>query len=136
LPGYGYAEAPKNEVRRWTALLRRYLQTRAALRRVCLLIDSRHGVKDSDYPMMLMLDDAGVSYQIVLTKTDKVGTSELASVAERTRAEMTARAAAHPELHMTSALQGRGIAALRAALAGFATVSALPSVVAAPARPR
>ena len=136
LPGYGYAEAPKNEVRRWTALLRRYLQTRAALRRVCLLIDSRHGVKDSDYPMMLMLDDAGVSYQIVLTKTDKVGTGELALVAERTRAEMTARAAAHPELHMTSALQGRGIAALRAALAGFATVSALPSVVAAPARPR
>ena len=136
LPGYGYAEAPKNEVRRWTALLRRYLQTRAALRRVCLLIDSRHGVKDSDYPMMLMLDDAGVSYQIVLTKTDKVGTSELASVAERTRAEMTTHAAAHPELHMTSALQGRGIAALRAALAGFAVVPAPPSVVAAPARPR
>ena len=136
LPGYGYAEAPKNEVRRWTTLLRRYLQTRAALRRVCLLIDSRHGVKDSDYPMMLMLDDAGVSYQIVLTKTDKVGTGELALVAERTRAEMTARAAAHPELHMTSALQGRGIAALRAALAGFATVPVLPSVMAAPARPR
>ena len=136
LPGYGYAEAPKNEVRRWTTLLRRYLQTRAALRRVCLLIDSRHGVKDSDYPMMLMLDDAGVSYQIVLTKTDKVGTGELALVAERTRAEMTTHAAAHPELHMTSALQGRGIAALRAALAGFATVPVLPSVMAAPARPR
>jgi len=70
LPGYGYAKAPKIEVKRWTTLLRRYLQTRAALRRVCLLIDSRHGIKQIDYPLMLTLDDAGVSYQIVLTKSE------------------------------------------------------------------
>ena len=81
LPGYGHAEAPKIEVRRWTALLRRYLQTRTSLRRVCLLIDSRHGIKDVDYPLMLMLDDAGVSYQIVLTKTDKLGAGELGLIA-------------------------------------------------------
>src|SRR6516162_8543065 len=72
LPGYGYAEASKTEVRRWTDLLRRYMQTRAALQRVCLLIDARHGIKDVDYPLMLMLDNAGVSYQIVLTKTAKL----------------------------------------------------------------
>src|SRR6516225_9369717 len=88
LPGYGYAEAPKIEVRRWTALLRRYLQTRATLRRVCLLIDSRHGIKDVDHPLIVMLDNAGVSYQIVLTKIDKLGASEVAQVAERILAEM------------------------------------------------
>jgi GTP-binding protein len=135
LPGYGYAEAPKIEVRRWTALLRRYLQTRTALQRVCLLIDSRHGIKDVDYPMMLMLDDAGVSYQIVLTKTDKLGAGELALIAERTLAEMTAHAAAHPEIHLTSALKRRGIAALRATLGSLAVVTAT-SAVAVPAQAR
>jgi GTP-binding protein len=126
LPGYGYAEAPKIEVRRWSALLRRYLQTRTALQRVCLLIDSRHGIKDVDYPLMLMLDDAGVSYQIVLTKTDKLGAGELALIAERTRAEMAAHAAAHPEIHLTSALKRRGIAELRATLGSFAVFAAPP----------
>ena len=136
LPGYGYAEAPKIEVRRWTALLRRYLETRTALRRVCLLIDSRHGIKDVDYPLMLMLDDAGVSYQIVLTKTDKLGAGELALIAERTRAEMAARAAAHPEIHLTSALKRRGISELRATLGSFAVLATPLSIVAARAPPR
>jgi len=135
LPGYGYAEAPKIEVRRWTALLRRYLQTRATLQRVCLLIDSRHGIKDVDHPLMIMLDDAGVSYQIVLTKTDKLGAGELALIAERTRAEMAAHAAAHPEIHLTSALKRRGIAELRTTLGSFAVFAPL-SIVAAPAPPR
>jgi len=136
LPGYGYAEAPKIEVRRWTALLRRYLETRTALRSVCLLIDSRHGIKDVDYPLMLMLDDAGVSYQIVLTKTDKLGAGELALIAERTRAEMAARAAAHPEIHLTSALKRRGISELRATLGSFAVLATPLSIVAARAPPR
>jgi GTP-binding protein len=127
LPGYGYAEAPKVEIRRWTALLRRYLQTRTALRRVCLLIDSRHGIKDMDYPMMLMLDDVGVSYQIVLTKIDKLGAGELALTAERTRTEIVTHTAAHPEIHLTSALKRRGIAELRATLGSLATSPALPS---------
>ena len=77
LPGYGYAEASKVAVKRWTGLVRRYLQTRAALRRVCLLIDARHGIKEIDRPLMDMLDRAGVSYQIVLTKTDKLGPTAL-----------------------------------------------------------
>jgi len=120
LPGYGYAEAPKTEVRRWTALLRGYLQTRTELRRVCLLIDSRHGIKEIDCPLMDLLDASGVSYQIVLTKTDKVGTGELALIAERTVAALAAHTAAHPEIHLTSASERRGIAALRASLGSFA----------------
>lgn len=136
LPGYGYAAAPKIEVRHWTALLRRYLQTRTVLRRVCLLIDSRHGIKEADYPLMVMLDGAGVSYQIVLTKTDKVGAGELALIAERTRTEMAAHAAAHPEIHLTSALKRRGIAALRAMLGSFTVFAAPTSIVAAPVPPR
>jgi GTP-binding protein len=130
LPGYGYAEAPKAQVARWTTLLRSYLRSRGALRRVCLLIDSRHGIKDVDQPLMLMLDDVGVSYQIVLTKTDKLGPGELTLIAERTRAEAATHAAAHPEIHLTSALKQRGIAALRATLGSFAALSAPSSVVA------
>jgi GTP-binding protein len=136
LPGYGYAEASKTEIKRWTALLRRYLQTRAALRRVCLLIDSRHGIKEVDYPLMHMLDDAGVSYQIVLTKTDELGAGELALIAERIRGAIATQPAAHPEIHLTSALKRRGIVALRSTLASFAVLTAPPTIVAAPARPR
>jgi GTP-binding protein len=120
LPGYGYAEAPKSAVKSWTSLVRYYLRTRAALRRVCLLIDSRHGIKEADRPLMRMLDDAGVSYQIVLTKADKAGNGELASVSDNITAELAAHVAAHPEIHLTSALDRRGIAELRAALANFA----------------
>jgi len=127
LPGYGYAEASKSEVRRWTALLGRYLQTRAVLRRVCLLIDSRHGIKDADHPLMLMLDQCGVSYQVVLTKTDKLGGEELGLIAERTHGELARRPAAYPEIHLTSALSRRGIAALRATLSSFVALPALPS---------
>jgi len=136
LPGYGYAKAPKIEVKRWTTLLRRYLQTRAALRRVCLLIDSRHGIKQIDYPLMLTLDDAGVSYQIVLTKTDKVGAGQLAPIVERTATELASHPAAHPEIHLTSAVERRGIVELRAMLGSFAVSAVPPSVVAAPVPPR
>src|SRR5438046_1545214 len=117
LPGYGYAEAPKSAVKSWTSLVRHYLQTRAALRRGCLLIDSRHGIKEIDRPLMRMLDDAGVSYQIVLTKADKV---DLASVPDKIIAELAPHVAAHPEIHLTSALDRRGIAELRETLANFA----------------
>ena len=120
LPGYGYAEAPRTEIGRWTALLRRYLETRTALRRVCVLVDSRHGIKEIDHPLMRLLDASGVSYQIVLTKTDKVGSGELALIAERTAAELATHPAAHPEIHLTSASERHGIAALRASLGSFA----------------
>jgi GTP-binding protein len=120
LPGYGYAEASKVAVKRWTGLVRRYLQTRASLRRVCLLIDARHGIKDIDRPLLDMLDRAGVSYQVVLTKTDKLGLVALAETARRVAAELAAHTAAYPEIHLTSADERRGIEALRATLAGFA----------------
>src|SRR6516225_9641715 len=112
LPGYGYAEAPKIEVRRWTALLRRYLQTRATLRRVCLLIDSRHGIKDVDHPLIVMLDDAGVSYQIVLTKPKNLGAGKLVLTAEGPRPGVPANAAAPPKTHRPAPLKRRGTAKL------------------------
>lgn len=133
LPGYGYAEAPKTEIRRWTALLRGYLRTRTTLRRVCLLIDSRHGIKEIDRLLMRMLDDSGVSFQVVLTKTDKAGAGELARVAELTVAELAAHAAAHPEIHLTSAVKRHGIAALRATLGSLALADRAPSAVVLPA---
>ncbi|HEX3411014.1 MAG TPA: ribosome biogenesis GTP-binding protein YihA/YsxC [Stellaceae bacterium] len=117
LPGYGYAEAPKSAVKSWTSLVQYYFRNRAALRRVCLLIDSRHGIKEVDRPLMRILDDAGMSYQIVLTKADK---SDLASVPGKIIAELAPHFAAHPEIHLTSALDRRGIAELRATLADFA----------------
>ena len=120
LPGYGYAEAPKSAVKSWTSLVRHYLQTRATLRRVCLLIDSRHGIKDIDRPLMRILDTAGVSYQMVLTKADKASKGELAAVPEKMAAELVEHVAAHPEILLTSAVDRRGIPELRENLADFA----------------
>jgi len=134
LPGYGYAEASKAEVGRWTALVRHYLRSRAMLRRVCLLIDARHGVKEPDRPVLQLLDEAGVSYQIVLTKADKCRTLELPGIASQVAAELAKHAAAYPEIHITSADKHRGIAALRATLASFAPSSA-GAAMATSARP-
>src|SRR5690242_17648736 len=89
LPGYGYADASKAAVKSWTGLVRHYLQTRAALRRVCVLIDARHGIKEVDQPLMCMLDAAGVAYQLVLTKADKAASDELAGVAGRIAAVLS-----------------------------------------------
>jgi len=120
LPGYGYAEASKAAVKRWTGLVHGYLQTRAALRRVCVLVDARHGIKEVDRPLLEMLDRSGVSYQIVLTKIDKLGPTALAEAAERVAAELATHIAAYPEIQLTSAEERRGIAALRATLADLA----------------
>jgi GTP-binding protein len=120
LPGYGYADAPKAAIKSWTDLVRRYLRTRAALRRVCLLIDSRHGIKEVDRPLMCMLDDSGVSYQVVLTKTDKASAEELGRVLEEITAELAIHVAAHPEIHLTSAVDRRGITELHETLGEFA----------------
>jgi GTP-binding protein len=120
LPGYGYAEASKSAVKAWTRTVQHYLRARASLRRVCLLIDSRHGLKEPDRPVMQLCDSAGLSYQVVLTKTDKPDAAELAAVAGTVTAELAGHSAAHPEIHLTSAEKGLGIAALRATLAGFA----------------
>ena len=120
LPGYGYADAPKAAIRAWTSLVRHYLRTRASLRRVCLLLDSRHGVKDVDRPLMEMLDAAGVSFQIVMTTIDKAKADELSRIAEQVAGELAAHAAALPELTLTSAVERHGIAELHETLGAFA----------------
>jgi GTP-binding protein len=120
LPGYGYAEASKSAVQAWTRTVQHYLRTRASLRRVCLLIDSRHGLKEPDRPILQLCDSAGLSYQVVLTKTDKASATELAAAAAAVQQELAKHGAAHPEIHLTSAEKVLGIAALRAALATFA----------------
>jgi GTP-binding protein len=128
LPGYGFAKAPKVEVFAWTKLIRAYLAGRANLRRVCILIDARHGTKPSDIEFMDLLDETAVSYQLVLTKADQIN---LAEDEDRQR-EFTALArhgALHPQLISTSARSGAGIARLRAELAALA----LPTPLALPA---
>ena len=125
LPGYGFASAPKEAVARWSGLTRAYLRGRPALRRVCLLIDARHGLKDSDRAMMTLLDEAAVSYQAVLTKADKTKAAELARTRDASERELARHGAAHPEVLATSALKGAGIAELRAALAALSDAGAL-----------
>src|SRR5947207_1358493 len=131
LPGYGYAEASKSAVKAWTRTVQHYLRARGSLRRVCLLIDSRHGLKDPDRPVMQLCDSAGLSYQVILTKTDKPSVAELAAIAGAVHAELARHSAAHPEIHLTSAEKAHGIAALRATLAGFALPAELRADVAA-----
>ncbi len=122
LPGYGYAAASKSAIQGWTRLMQHYLRGRSSLRRVCLLIDSRHGLKDPDRALMALCDAAGLSYQAVLTKIDKLGPASRAA-AESVAAELARHTAAHPEIHLTSAENRLGIAALRATLAGFAEMA-------------
>ncbi|WP_081988084.1 ribosome biogenesis GTP-binding protein YihA/YsxC [Sphingomonas sp. 37zxx] len=116
MPGYGFAKAPKDVVRKWRFLVNDFLRGRQALKRSLLLIDSRHGIKDVDRDILKMLDAAAVSYRIVLTKADKVKASELAEVTERTIEEVRKRPAAHPDILVTSSEGGMGIPELRAAV--------------------
>jgi GTP-binding protein len=120
LPGFGFARAADKDVKRWSALTRSFLRGRQPLRRVCLLIDSRHGLKDVDAEVMTMLDQAAVAYQIVLTKADKTKPSDLASREQATADAIRRRPAAHPAVLATSAETGAGVAALRAELATLA----------------
>jgi GTP-binding protein len=120
LPGYGYAEASKAEIARWNGLFRDYLRGRPSLRRTCLLIDSRHGIKETDRPLMKLFDETAVSFQIVLTKTDKMAPSSLQALLDDISEELTHHVAGHPVIHMTSAHEGLGVPVLRAALATLA----------------
>jgi GTP-binding protein len=120
MPGYGYAEAPKSVVASWTELVKTYLRGRAGLRRACLLVDARHGIKETDRPLMKMLDEAAVSFQLVLTKIDKVKGAALARRIAATEEELVKHVAAHPVIHLTSAHEKQGVAELRAALAALA----------------
>ena len=120
MPGYGFAEAPKDLVKRWKHLVNDYLRGRAVLKRALVLIDSRHGLKPPDRDMMQMLDDAAVGYQLVLTKADKVKPTALAATLEEIAAEAAKHPAAHPAIFTTSSETGSGIAELRTAIAGAA----------------
>jgi GTP-binding protein len=116
MPGYGFAKAPKDIVRKWRHVVNDYLRGRVVLRRALVLIDSRHGIKDVDREIMEMLDKAAVTYHIVLTKADKIKASELAKVTELTEAEARKHVAAHPRLLVTSSEKDMGMAELRAAI--------------------
>ncbi|WP_294260129.1 ribosome biogenesis GTP-binding protein YihA/YsxC [uncultured Sphingomonas sp.] len=116
MPGYGFAKAPKDMVRKWRYLVNDYLRGRMVLKRALVLIDSRHGIKEVDRDILKMLDDAAVSYRIVLTKADKVKATELADVRARTEEEARKRPAAHPDILSTSSERGMGLAELRAAV--------------------
>ncbi len=120
LPGYGYARAPKAQVKAWTRLVNTYLKGRQELRRTCVLVDARHGLKDTDREVFRMLDTAAQVYQVVLTKCDKTKPVELDRLLERTAAELAKHTAAHPQILATSSVKGRGIAELRAQLAALA----------------
>jgi len=119
LPGYGYARESKSKIKAWNELIRLYLRGRASLKRVFLLIDSRHGLKANDQEIMEILDEAAVSYQLVLTKCDKLKPLEVEKILERTSQEAVKHAAAFPEVLTTSAVSKNGIEALRATIAQF-----------------
>jgi GTP-binding protein len=117
MPGYGYAAAPKTKVASWTALIHKFLQGRASLARVYVLIDARHGLKDVDHDVFKTLDKAAVSYQVVLTKADQVKATELAARSAEISAALAKHGAAFPQVLATSSRAGEGIAELRAAMA-------------------
>jgi GTP-binding protein len=119
MPGYGYARASKSEVKGWTRLIRDYLKGRRELKRVFLLIDARHGIKPNDTETLKLLDEAAVSYQVVLTKADKPKASELAALQEKIARDLAKHPAAYPEILTTSARMGSGLDELRAAVASL-----------------
>ncbi|MEM1353205.1 MAG: ribosome biogenesis GTP-binding protein YihA/YsxC [Pseudomonadota bacterium] len=120
LPGYGYANAPLPVVEKWQNLLKAYLSGRQTLRRVFVLIDARHGVKKVDQEILSLLDSAAVTFQVVLTKADKVKEKEREKILAQVRGMLATHPAAFPELMVTSSEKGWGISTLRAIIAGLA----------------
>lgn len=116
MPGYGYAQAPKEQVDQWTKLVFDYLRGRATLKRVYVLIDARHGIKPNDEEVLDLLDKAAVSYQLVLTKTDKIKAAGVPRLISETLAKIAKHPAAFPEVLATSSEKGAGIEELRAAM--------------------
>ncbi|MBX9711667.1 MAG: ribosome biogenesis GTP-binding protein YihA/YsxC [Xanthobacteraceae bacterium] len=116
MPGYGYASAPKAKIASWTSLIHKFLQGRANLARVYVLIDSRHGFKDVDMQVLTTLDKSAVSYQVVLTKCDQVKKSELEQTLLETAETLRKHPAAFPDLLVTSSRTGEGMGELRAAM--------------------
>ena len=120
LPGYGYARAPKTDIKAWTTLTRKFLAGRASLQRVFLLIDARRGIGPGDSEIMTLLDASAVSWAVVITKADKLKPASLEAVCNDTRSRITTHVAAFPELFVTSAEAATGIAELRAHLGALA----------------
>lgn len=120
LPGYGFAKAPVPVVEKWQALMKAYLSGRASLRRVFLLIDARHGPKPLDEEIMALLDRCAVTFQLVLTKGDKLKDKDKEALLEHCAATLSRHPAAYPEMILTSAEKGTGIETLRATIAGIA----------------
>jgi GTP-binding protein len=116
MPGYGYAKAPKEQVDKWTKLVFDYLRGRTTLKRVYVLIDARHGVKKNDDEVLSLLDKAAVSYQLVLTKTDKIKAVGVPRLIEETLAKIKKRPAAYPVVLSTSSEMSEGLDELRAAI--------------------
>ena len=121
MPGYGFADAPKDLVRKWRHLVNDYLRGRPVLKRAMVLVDARHGLKPIDQEVMRMLDEAAVSYHLVLTKSDKVKPSALGAIYEGVAGEARKHPAAHPTIFTTSGETGSGIAELRNAVLEAAT---------------
>jgi len=117
MPGYGYAAAAKHKIGAWTRLIHDFLRGRATLARVYLLVDARHGLMAADDDLLRTLDQAAVSYQIVLTKADRVSAEELAERRAAVALALKRRPAAFPDILATSSQSGAGIAELRAAIA-------------------
>ncbi len=122
LPGYGFAQASKKDIAGWNALMKDYLRGRANLQRVCLLIDSRHGLKESDKVIMQLLDESAVCYQLILTKIDKSNGAEVKQLAASLTLQASNYPAMHPEVLLTSGRESEGIEALRMELARFVQV--------------
>ena len=117
MPGYGYASAPKAKVASWTMLIHKFLQGRASLARVYVLVDARHGLKEVDLDVAKTLDKSAVSYQLVLTKADQVKSAELEQRVADVKAALTKHPAAFPDVLVTSSRTGGGMPELRAAMA-------------------
>ncbi|MBC7145012.1 MAG: YihA family ribosome biogenesis GTP-binding protein [Thioclava marina] len=119
LPGYGFAQAPVAVVAKWQALLKNYLSGRATLRRAFVLIDTRHGVKAVDEEILKLLDRSAVTFQVVMTKADKVSAKDREKVLTQVRQALSKHPAAYPEIVLTSSEKGEGIETLRAIIAGL-----------------
>ncbi len=119
LPGYGYANAPLAVVEKWQRLLKQYLSGRANLRRAFVLIDTRHGIKDVDEEIMSLMDSSALTFQVVMTKADKVKEKDREKIFKQVREKLSKHPAAFPEIVLTSSEKGDGIATLRSIIAGL-----------------
>ena len=117
LPGYGFAEAPLAVVKKWQNLLKLYLSGRQTLRRAFVLIDARHGIKKVDHEILSALDKSAVTFQIVLTKTDKIKSPDFNALIKSVSDDLSSHSAAYPEIIITSSNTGLGIPDLRSAIA-------------------